>query len=69
MDGIGAALAVIGHPAPPMMVLRSLVPLICVLAVLALVAVAVVLAVVLIVRQESRRRPPAGQAGPPEGPA
>lgn len=45
----------------------SLLPLLCVGVVLAGLA-AVVVAAGLIVRQESRRRPPAGQAGPPQSP-
>ncbi|NLW51730.1 MAG: hypothetical protein GXY85_12950, partial [Candidatus Brocadiaceae bacterium] len=64
MDGIGTALAVVYTTVGPRQALMSLAPLICVAVVLAGLAVAVILAAVLIVRQESRQRPPASQAGP-----
>ena len=69
MDGIGAALGVVGLRVGPQHVLVSLVPLVCVLvAVAGLIAMVVLAAMLaLILRQESRQRPPAGQAGPPEG--
>jgi len=62
MDDTGTAVVVASFRVTPQEVLISLAPLICVVVVLAVLVVSVLVAV--IVRQESRQRPPVSQAGP-----